>query len=1118
MLGIVRLERRARWAGSVGSLVVLVLVLAFTSTPVGAQVPAAWNVALTRAPYLTDLVASHVNVNWATDRSGSQATLKWGPVTGGSCSLANTATPTRLSVTVGSVAEYQWTSGLTLPAQGTYCYRPFLGGIDLLGADTAPQFRSQVPAGDPASYSFDVFGDWGQVDSTGNSVDQKNLFAQVAASGARFAVTVGDNGYTSGSQINYGDLHQTGAGTSAIFGPSFWTAAGSTIPIFTTAGNHGLSGTTHTDITTWTQDQAVAASGGRYQNDTYCCVNGSASANYGSEWYAFDAGPARFYVLDSAWGDTNGGTASPYANDAAAHFRPGTPEYDWLLHDLQTHPSALKFAFSHYPMYADNPNQSSDTFLQGPQGLEGLLGQYGVNIEFNGHTHVYERNRSSGPGMPITYVTGGGGATLQPIGPCHAYDAYGIGWSPTKLVGTACGAASAPTSAASVFHFLKVTVSGTTVTVAPTDENGNTFDVQTYSFSAVPDTVIDSAPAGFVNSHSASFAFRSTRPGATFACSLDGAPATACTSPATYASVGDGPHSFSVVATTSTGTDPTPAVAQWTVDTSPPTTPTQLTGSPTAVAVNLSWTASSDPNGLAGYDIQRDGVKIGTAAASATTYTDTSVAPSTTYRYTVLARDTAGNPSVASDPATVTTPTGSAGPALVQSAGSSTTTVVLSGPSAGGDLLVLTAGVYTGATKVITAVTDDAGNQWLRAGAYAVAGQNSDGELWYAANAAPATRVTVTTGAVVALQVQEFNGVAASNPLDGSIGAAGTSQAAASGASTPTSTNDLAIGFVAGHGNAQAMSVTSPGYTAGAQQTTTSPSIVSVRAGWRALGSAAAQTFSASFASTMYWSAGVALFKAAVGGPPPPPDDFSMSASPSSLTITAGQSATSSIGVATTSGNPQAVALSASGAPAGVSVSFSPSSVTSGNASTMTVATTASATSGSYTIVVTGAGSATHSTSVGLTVTAASSATPSLVQSAAGTETAASTTLAASLPSATKAGDLLVLSASLYTGATNHLTSITDSAGNSWVKVNAWSTASHNSDGEMWYAANVAATAALTVTAHVSAAASMVIEVDEFSGVATTNALDRSVGASATGTAASSSSLTPASPGELLVG
>jgi hypothetical protein len=33
-----------------------------------------------------------------------------------------------------------------------------------------------------------------------------------------------------------------------------------------------------------------------------------------------------------------------------------------------------------------------------------------------------------------------------------------------------------------VFHFLLVTVDGTTVTVAPTDGDGHTFDVQTYDF------------------------------------------------------------------------------------------------------------------------------------------------------------------------------------------------------------------------------------------------------------------------------------------------------------------------------------------------------------------------------------------------------------------------------------------------------------------------------------------------------------------------------------------------------------------------------------------------------------------------------------------------------------
>ena len=38
------------------------------------------------------------------------------------------------------------------------------------------------------------------------------------------------------------------------------------------------------------------------------------------------------------------------------------------------------------------------------------------------------------------------------------------------------GSATAPTSASQVFHFLLVTVSGTTVTVAPTDETGRTLD------------------------------------------------------------------------------------------------------------------------------------------------------------------------------------------------------------------------------------------------------------------------------------------------------------------------------------------------------------------------------------------------------------------------------------------------------------------------------------------------------------------------------------------------------------------------------------------------------------------------------------------------------------------
>ncbi len=69
------------------------------------------------------------------------------------------------------------------------------------------------------------------------------------------------------------------------------------------------------------------------------------------------------------------------------------------------------------------------------------------------------------------------------------------------------------------------------------------------------------------------------------------------------------------------------------------------------------------------------------------------------------------------------------------------------------------------------------------------------------------------------------------------------------------------------------------------------------------------------------------------------------------------------------SGTAQSVALSASGAPAGVTVSFNPASVTAGGTSTMTVATTAAAATGTATITVSGASaSATHTAGFALTV------------------------------------------------------------------------------------------------------------------------------------------------------
>jgi len=99
----------------------------------------------------------------------------------------------------------------------------------------------------------------------------------------------------------------------------------------------------------------------------------------------------------------------------------------------------------------------------------------------------------------------------------------------------------------------------------------------------------------------------------------------------------------------------TPTTDPTKIDTTPPTVPTNLAApSPTSSAVALTWTASTDNVGVTGYDISRDGVKVGSSTTAG--YTDATVAASKTYSYTVKAFDAAGNVSAASAALSVTTP------------------------------------------------------------------------------------------------------------------------------------------------------------------------------------------------------------------------------------------------------------------------------------------------------------------------------------------------------------------------------------------------------------------------------------------------------------------------------
>ncbi len=444
----------------------------------------AYNPKLRRYPYLTDLVGPYVTINWATDTSSQAGSVTYGQVGSEPCT-AHSVAATRSSISINSVSVYQWKAMLTLTPDTKYCYRVFLGSgppVDLLGSDASPEFWTQIPAGEDESFSFIVIGDWGDVDN--GEPYQSALMGFIAQSGARFALTTGDNSYSSGSQTNYGDLVETGPGVSGGFGPQGWGLPGRSMAMFPALGNHGMSnadtaGNTH--LVNWPQAKAAMLSNGRYVSEFYGGIDGTTGRDYPSAWYAFDAGIARFYVLKAAWADTNTGNASSvYEVDYHYHWTPASAQYQWLANDLATHPSALKFAFFHYPLYSDNAHEESDTFLQGPNSLEGLLKQHGVNLVFNGHAHLYQRNVVDGL---TTYVIGATGVKLQRMDAgCSSSDAYALGWSNSQNRGYACGAAPVPATQGHVYSFVKVSVNGTTITVSPMNALGQVFDEQVYQF------------------------------------------------------------------------------------------------------------------------------------------------------------------------------------------------------------------------------------------------------------------------------------------------------------------------------------------------------------------------------------------------------------------------------------------------------------------------------------------------------------------------------------------------------------------------------------------------------------------------------------------------------------
>ncbi|MGH3370655.1 MAG: Ig-like domain-containing protein, partial [Nocardioidaceae bacterium] len=204
------------------------------------------------------------------------------------------------------------------------------------------------------------------------------------------------------------------------------------------------------------------------------------------------------------------------------------------------------------------------------------------------------------------------------------------------------------------------------------------------STDAPPETQIDTGPPTLTSSNSATFTFSANEP-VTFACSLDGAPFSACASGTTYTGLQNGGHSFQVQATDQTGnTDPTPASWSWQVDTVVPAVTSTVpqngaTNVDRSTVLQAVFSEPMDPASIDGsaFELEESGAGpvAGTVAYNAGSQTATFTpanplpAPATlTAKVTTAARDPAGNTLAADVVWTFTTtlvnhaPTVNAGP------------------------------------------------------------------------------------------------------------------------------------------------------------------------------------------------------------------------------------------------------------------------------------------------------------------------------------------------------------------------------------------------------------------------------------------------------------------------
>jgi alpha-tubulin suppressor-like RCC1 family protein/chitodextrinase len=441
----------------------------------------------------------------------------------------------------------------------------------------------------------------------------------------------------------------------------------------------------------------------------------------------------------------------------------------------------------------------------------------------------------------------------------------------------------------------------------------------------------------------------------------------------------------------------------------------------------------------------------------------------------------------------------------------STVNVTFTGAQGAGDLDVVAVG-WSDSTSSVTAVTDGAGNTYqLAVGPTRIAGIGSQ-SIYYAqsiaASAAGANTVHVTFSGAVPfpdVRVAEYSGIDPTNALDVAVGATGTNNNSNSGSATTTFANDLLVGanlvatstVLPGSGFTSRM-ISSPDGDIFEDRTVTATGSLSASAGLSAAGG---------------WVMQMAAFRAATLAP-----DTQPPTAPANLTATAASSTQINMAWSASTDNIGVTSYLVERCQGGGCTTFTQV----GTSASTSFSSTGLAPSTSYSFRVRATDAAGNTSAYSNTATATTQAgpppAPAFVQGSSSAPQSPQSTVTATYGAAEAAGDLNVVIVG-WNDSTSQVTSVSDAAGNSYVRAVGPTVLSGIASQSIYYASNIAgASAGNAVTVRFNQAARFAdVRVLEYRNVDGANPVDGAVGGTGTGNTSSSGSLTTTSAVDLLV-